>query len=49
MSLVLMQGTFRCITVRKLYPQDMQTLSTFIRACGDGILLVTLIPLAEAA
>ncbi|KAF2678912.1 hypothetical protein K458DRAFT_422790 [Lentithecium fluviatile CBS 122367] len=38
----------RCMTVRQLYPQDMQTLSTFVRACSDGVLLVTPTPLAEA-
>ena len=45
---VLMQGAVRCMTVRQLYPQDMQTLSTCVRACNDGVLPVTLTPLAEA-
>jgi hypothetical protein len=34
-----MQGAIRCMTVRQLYPQDMQALSTFVRACNDGGLL----------
>jgi hypothetical protein len=49
MSLVLMQGAVRRMNVRQPYPQDMQTPSTFARACNDRVLLVTLIPLAEAA
>jgi hypothetical protein len=45
---VLMRGTVRCRTVQQLYPQDMQTLSIFVRACNDGVLPVTLTPLAKA-
>jgi hypothetical protein len=37
---VLMQGAIRSMTVRQLYPQDIQTLSTFVRAYNDGILPV---------
>jgi hypothetical protein len=48
MIAVLMRGTVRCMTVRQLYPHDMQTLSTFVRACNDSILPVTLILLAKA-
>jgi hypothetical protein len=48
MIAVLMQGAIRCMTVRQLHPQDMQTLSNFLRACNDGVLPVTLIPLAKA-
>jgi hypothetical protein len=35
---VLMQRAICCTTVRQLYPLDMQTLSTFVRACNDGVL-----------
>jgi hypothetical protein len=45
---VLMQGAIRCMTVPQLYPQDMQSLSTFVRACNDSILLVARTPLTEA-
>lgn len=48
MIAVLMQGAIRCMTVRQLYPQDMQTLSTFVRAYNDGVLPVILTLLAEA-
>jgi hypothetical protein len=48
MIAVLMQGAIRCMTVRQLYPQDMQSLSTFVRACNDNVLLVTRTPLTEA-
>jgi hypothetical protein len=48
MIAVLMQGTIRCMTVRQLYPQEMQTLSTFVSSCNDGDLPLTLTPLAEA-
>jgi hypothetical protein len=44
---VLMQRAIRYIAVQQLYYQDMQTLSTFVRACNDGVLPVTLTPLAE--
>jgi hypothetical protein len=43
---VLMQKAVR--TVQQLYPKDMQTLATFPRACNDGVLPVTYIPLPEA-
>jgi hypothetical protein len=36
------------MALRQLYPQDMQSLSTFVRACNDSVLLVTRIPLTEA-
>jgi hypothetical protein len=48
MIAVLMQRAIRCMTVRQLYSQDMQILSTFVRACNDGVLPVTLTPIAEA-
>lgn len=48
MIAVLMQGAIRCMTVPQLYPQDMQSLSTFVRACNDSILLVARTPLTEA-
>jgi hypothetical protein len=48
MIAVLMQGAIRCMTVRQLYPQDMQSLSPFVRACNESILLVTRTPLTEA-
>ncbi|KAK7177281.1 hypothetical protein PSPO01_16670 [Paraphaeosphaeria sporulosa] len=43
-----MQGVVRYMTVRQLYPQDMQTLTIFVRACNDSVLPVTLTPLAKA-
>lgn len=44
-----MRRTVRCMTVRQLYPHDMQTLSTFVRAYNDdSILPVTLTLPAEA-
>jgi hypothetical protein len=45
---VLMRGTVRCMTVRQLYPQKIQTLSIFVHACNDGAFRVTLTLLAEA-
>jgi hypothetical protein len=48
MIAVLMRRVVRCMTVQQLYPQDMQTLSTFVGACNNDVLLVTLTPLAEA-
>jgi hypothetical protein len=43
-----MRGTVGYMTVRQLCPQDMQTLSIFVRTCNDSVLPVTLTPLAEA-
>lgn len=48
MLAVLLQGAVRCIAVRQLHTQDMRTLSPSECACNDGVLPVTLTPLAEA-
>jgi hypothetical protein len=48
MIAVLMRKAVRCIAVQQLYPQDMQTLSAFVRVCNNGVLPVTLTPLAKA-
>jgi hypothetical protein len=48
MLAVLLQGAVRCIPVRQLHTQVMRTLSPSECACNDGVLPVTLTPLAEA-
>jgi hypothetical protein len=48
MIAVLVYGAVRCLTVRQLYHQNTQSLSTFVCACNDGVLPVTLSPIAEA-
>jgi hypothetical protein len=48
MIAVLMQGPIRCMTVRQLYPQDVQTLSTFVRVCNYKVLPVTRAPRTKA-
>jgi hypothetical protein len=44
MIAVLMQGPVRSMPVRQLCPQDVQTLSTFVRVCNHGVLPATLTP-----
>jgi hypothetical protein len=48
MIAVRMQGPIRCMAVRLLYPQGMQTLSPFECARNDGVLPVIFTPLDEA-
>ena len=43
-----MKGAARLLTVQQLYHQNMSSFSTFIRACNDGVLPVTLSPPGEA-
>ena len=45
---LIMEGAVYCMTMRQPYHATMQNFPTFVYACNDGILLVTVYPLTKA-